>query len=315
MPGRLRRLPVLSVLFRALDQSSLVLGQRVERTSALGTLGRLWAWQVWRRTAARVVTIRCAEGSQLLAPSWSRVAALIAGTGLTERDDAIFVLDLLRANDLFVDVGANIGFFTVLAAGRDARVRAYEPTPEASAICEASVALNGRQALVTVHPVACGAAAGVTRFTTGLDVSNHIVDDGEPGIDVAISTLDEQLAGERPQLSMLKIDAEGHDLDVLKGALSAIERLQPVILVEIWTGGAGPLKLLEGQGYRPYTYDPATRSLAESAAGRRMAGNMLLVPDGRIEAVRQRVERAERPELRAPSVRWRRPASRETTRG
>ncbi|HEX4188482.1 MAG TPA: hypothetical protein VHY83_11335 [Solirubrobacteraceae bacterium] len=43
-------------------------------------------------------------------PSWSRVAAVIAGTGLTERDDAIFVIDLLRPDDLCVDVGANIGF-------------------------------------------------------------------------------------------------------------------------------------------------------------------------------------------------------------
>jgi FkbM family methyltransferase len=301
-------MPVLSVLFRAVAHSSLVLGQRIEGTRAFGTLVRLWGWQLWRRTGARVVTIRCAEGSRLLAPSWSGVAAVIAGTGLTERDDAIFVLDVLRPDDLFIDVGANIGFFTVLAAGRGARVKAYEPTPEASAIITRSVALNGRQALVTVLPIACGAESGVTRFTTGLDLRNHIVGEGQPGIDVAISTLDEQLHGEHPPLTMLKIDAEGHDLDVLKGALRAIERLQPVILVEIWTGGAGPLKLLEGMGYRPYTYDPATRSLAEIAAGQRSGGNMLLVPDGRIQEVRQRVERAERAKLRAPSVTWLRPA-------
>jgi FkbM family methyltransferase len=307
-------MPVLSVLFRAFDQSSLVLGQRVEGTSAVGTLVRLWAWQVWRRTVARLITIRCAEGSQLLAPSWSRVAAVIAGTGLTERDDAIFVLDLLRPEDLFVDVGANIGFFSVLAAGRGARVKAYEPTPEASAMIERSVALNGRHELVTVHPIACGAQSGVTRFTTGLDIGNHIVQEGEPGIEVAISTLDEQLDGEHPPMTMLKIDAEGHDLDVLRGALRAVERLQPVILVEIWTGGAGPLNLLEGLGYRPYSYAAASRSLSASAAGQRMGGNMLLVPDSGLEAVRSRVESADRPALRAASVRWLRPAPTERER-
>src|SRR3981189_1186867 len=102
MPGRLRRMPVLSVLFRAVAHSSLVLGQRIEGTRAFGTLVRLWGWQLWRRTGARVVTIRCAEGSRLLAPSWSGVAAVIAGTGLTERDDAIFVLDVLRPDDPFI---------------------------------------------------------------------------------------------------------------------------------------------------------------------------------------------------------------------
>jgi FkbM family methyltransferase len=307
-------MPVLPVLRRARAHSSLVLAQRTEGTRAFGTLARLWGWQLWRRTGARVVTIRCADGSQLLAPSWSRVAAVIAGTGLTERDDAIFVLDLLRPGDLFVDVGANIGFFTVLAAGRGARVKAYEPAPEASAICVRSVALNGRAALVTVLPIACGAESGVTRFSTGLDLRNHIVDAGEPGIDVAISTLDEQLDGVHPALTMLKVDAEGHDLDVVKGALRAIERLRPVILIEIWTGGAGPLKLLESMGYRPYRYDPATRSLSEIVPGKRRGGNMLLVPDGRMEEVARRVASAQRPELRAPSVKWLRAAAAEAPR-
>jgi hypothetical protein len=130
------------------------------------------------------------------------------------------------------------------------------------------------------------------------------VDDGEPGIEVAMSTLDEQLVDESAPVSMLKIDAEGHDLDVLRGALAAIERLRPVILVEIWTGGAGALNLVQGMGYRRYSYNPASRSLVEVPAGQRQAGNSLLVPDVKIDAVSRRLQSAERPVLRAPSVRW-----------
>jgi hypothetical protein len=102
--------------------------------------------------------------------------------------------------------------------------------------------------------------------------------------------------------TMLKIDAEGHDLDVLEGALETVERMRPVILVEIWTGGAGPVRLLERFGYRPYEYDPAARSLTQIAPGHRQGGNILLICDAAIESIRGRVESAERPPLRAPSV-------------
>jgi FkbM family methyltransferase len=299
-----RRTRVGAALSKAVLHSSLVLEQRVEGTSSAGTLARLWMWQLWRRTARRPALIRCAEGSLILAPSWSRVGAVIAGTGLTERDDAIFVLDLLRPGDLFVDVGANIGFYTVLAARRGARVEAFEPTPDAAATCERVVALNGLQELATVHQVACGALAGTTRFTTGLDISNHVVEGDQPGIDVEMSTLDEQLEGREVAISMFKVDAEGHDMDVLRGGLGAIGRLRPVILVEIWTGGAGPLQLLERFGYRPYAYDRRTRALSEIAPGHHLGGNLLLISDASIDAVRDRVRSAERPLLRPPSVSW-----------
>lgn len=281
-----------------------MLDGRIEGSGAVGVLLRLWAWQVWRRAVRRPVVIRCAEGSLLLAPSWSRATSMIAGTGLTERDDALFVLDLLRPGDLFVDVGANVGFYTMIAGRRGARVEAFEPTPEACAACERGIELNDIRALATVHRLACGAEPGMARFTTGHDISNHLAGSDEPGIDVDVSTLDAELAEHQASMTMFKVDAEGHDLDVLRGGMVTIERLRPVILVEIWTGGAGPLALVERFGYRPHAYDPGARSLTEIQPGYRHGGNMLLVPDSKLEAVRDRVESSQRPTLRPPSIKW-----------
>ncbi|HEX5224237.1 MAG TPA: FkbM family methyltransferase, partial [Solirubrobacteraceae bacterium] len=300
-----RKKPRRSPLGRVTHHSALVLEKRVEGTGAAGVLLRLWAWQAWRRTVRRTVVIRCAEGSLLVSPSWSRATAVIAGTGLTERDDALFAIDLLRAGDLFVDVGANVGFYTMLAARRGARVEAFEPTPEACVVLERGIALNSVGSLAQVHRAACGSEAGTARFTTGLDISNHLVGDQEPGIDVPVVTLDAELAGTDPGIAMLKVDAEGHDLDVLRGGLRTIERLLPVILVEIWTGGAGPLALLERYGYRPFTYDPAARALGEIRPGvRKGGGNMLMIAEDRLDAVRERVRLAERPALRPPAIKW-----------
>ncbi len=301
----LRRRRPARWLFRAFRLSALVTRHRSDATSRPGVLARLWLWQVWRRTVRRPVTIRCAEGSLLRAPSWSAMAAVLVGAGLTEREDALFVLDLLRPGDLFVDVGANIGFYTVLAARRGARVQAFEPAAQARAVCEHNARLNGVQARTTVSRAACGAAPGVARFTTGLDIRNHIAGSEEPGVDVPVTTLDDELANEGDaEVTMLKIDAEGHDLDVLRGARGAVERLRPVILIEIWLGGARVRELLDGLAYRPYAYDPDRRLLEEIAPGPRQRGNLLLISDPALERIRARVEAAERPALRAPSVRW-----------
>jgi hypothetical protein len=64
------------------------------------------------------------------------MAFSLVGTGLTERNDSLFAIDLLRPGDLFVDVGANIGFYTLIAARRGAQVEAFEPTDEAAGWCE-----------------------------------------------------------------------------------------------------------------------------------------------------------------------------------
>ncbi|HEX3510949.1 MAG TPA: FkbM family methyltransferase [Solirubrobacteraceae bacterium] len=298
------RKPRRGPLARVAHHSSLVLEKRVAGMGATGVLLRLWAWQLWRRTVRRTVIIRCAEGSLLVSPSWSRATASIAGTGLTERDDALFAIDLLRAGDLFVDVGANVGFYTMLAARRGARVEAFEPTPEACAVVERGIALNAIGSLATVHRAACGSEAGTARFSTGLDISNHLLSGEEPGIEVRVVTLDSELADSAPALAMLKVDAEGHDLDVLRGALETIARLLPVILVEIWTGGAGPLALVEPYGYRPFAYDPAARTLDEIRPGERQGGNMLLIAEAQLQAVRERVRAAQRPPLSAPAIKW-----------
>jgi FkbM family methyltransferase len=304
--SRLRQLPPARWLFRVFRLSALVLDHRPDEVLAPGVLARLWLWQVWRRTVRRPITIRCAEGSLLHAPSWSAMAAVLVGSGMTERADALFVLDLLRSGDLFVDVGSNIGFYAVLAARRGARVRAFEPAAQARAVCERNALLNDVHTLISVRGAACGAAPGTVRFTTDLDIRNHVLAaEEDAGVEVQMTTLDDELANEAPAtVTMVKIDAEGHDLDVLRGALGAVEHLRPVILVEIWLGGARARELLDRFAYRPYAYDCESRRLVELAPGARGQGNMLLIPDVALERIRERVQSAARPVLRAPSVGW-----------
>lgn len=291
---------------RATHYSRAVLAHRVTG-NPVGLLARVWAWQLWRRVMKRPVAIRCAEGTVMVAPPWSRMAGSIVGQGLWERTYSLFVVDLLRPGDLFVDVGANIGFYTLIAARRGARVEAFEPTDEAAGCCERSLAMNHLHA--TVHRAACGAEPGATRFTTGLDMMNHVTTG--PGLDVPVVTLDQALPDVEPTLAMFKVDTEGHDLDVLRGAMGVIERLKPVILVEVLMGdeqgpgrGEDVMALIQPHGYRSYLYDAKLRLLREIPAGSRSRRNILLIADARLATVRERVSDDKRPVLRPPRVSW-----------
>jgi len=113
--------------------------------------------------------------------------------GLHEFADMAFVLPFLRPCDLFVDVGANVGSYTILASGLvRCHTVAFEPDPLTAAALERNVNLNQIANLVEIRVAAVGEHHGIVRFSTGLDTENHVVSAVDPsGLDVPIQTLDQ----------------------------------------------------------------------------------------------------------------------------
>ncbi|OWY62260.1 hypothetical protein B7486_59400, partial [cyanobacterium TDX16] len=143
---------------------------------------------------------------------------------------------LLQPGDLVVDVGAHIGWFTVLAAGlvgARGRVLAFEPFPPSWALLERNVASLGQ---VTTENVAVGAEAGVVRLgpQPGSDSGSVSAAAGSQadGIEVPVATLDDLLdradVGGRP-IRVLKVDVEGFEPQVLAGAQEALARTEAVL--------------------------------------------------------------------------------------
>jgi FkbM family methyltransferase len=149
---------------------------------------------------------------------------------------------------LIVDVGANIGLFTVAAALAfpEARILAFEPNPAIFAcLAENSKAFGAR---VTVRQCAIGKAKGEAMLFPGGPI-NHARSSGahlmnaahwsapEAGVSVPLSTLDEELADLAGDAGLIKIDVEGFEQDVLEGAAGAIAAAKPLIAVEFnaWT--------------------------------------------------------------------------------
>lgn len=149
-----------------------------------------------------------------------------------------------------VDVGANLGNHTIyLAAVLGRRVVAIEPEPRNAALLRANVARNGLEELVDVVEVALGDQPGradLVQRTAGNAGTFMTV----PGDRVAVVRLDEVVAdGER--IGLLKLDVEGDEAAVLRGAAGRIARDRPIVAVEAHTPGAVHeiTGLLEPLGY------------------------------------------------------------------
>ena len=192
--------------------------------------------------------------------------------GLHEVHEMAFVLHLLRPGEHFVDVGANVGSYTVLAGGGvKARVTAVEPIPATFAHLQRNVALNGMSDLVRCCQVGLSGKSGMLRFSSGLDTVNHVLAKGEdvPGVDVPVTRLDDLVGQDVPTL--MKIDVEGHELAVLHGGASTLgdQRLLAVIME---TNGSGVrygvsddqlIAVMLEHGFAPFGYDPFGRRLVD----------------------------------------------------
>ena len=89
-------------------------------------------------------------------------------------------LHLLRPDDLFLDIGANVGTYTVLASGVcGARTYAFEPDPGTVCHLRRNIAVNRLNDRVQVYECALGASSGEATFTVGLDTMNRIASPGE----------------------------------------------------------------------------------------------------------------------------------------
>jgi FkbM family methyltransferase len=123
---------------------------------------------------------------------------------------------LLKTGDLFIDVGANIGSYSIWAAEAGTRVIAIEPAKETAALLAENVALNRYQ--IDILQVGASSTCGKATFTTGRDCVNKLDDNGT--VEIEIVTIDSVIGDQT--VAGMKIDVEGFELDVLHGCARAL---------------------------------------------------------------------------------------------
>jgi FkbM family methyltransferase len=157
-------------------------------------------------------------------------------TGLHEPAVQGALSELLQPGMTFWDVGAHVGFFTILGArlvGDQGHVHAFEPVEQNRARLEAAVEKNGC-GNVTVHPVALSSAQGdATLHAHESSAMWSLVGEDDEGVLIHTETLDSLGL---PPPDLVKIDAEGVELDVLRGGRELLSEVEPALLVEFTTG-------------------------------------------------------------------------------
>jgi FkbM family methyltransferase len=164
----------------------------------------------------------------------------------------------LGPGDLFVDVGANVGGYTIWAAESGADVMALEPASETFALLAENVALNGYT--VDAIQAAAGSACGIARFTSGQDCVNRMDPCGS--VEIRVVTID-SVIGDRTVAGM-KVDVEGFEIEVLLGSSRALAEHRIKLLQLEWNTTSlaavgtdrGPVAdLLARHGYGLYRPD------------------------------------------------------------
>ncbi|MDX1407042.1 MAG: FkbM family methyltransferase [Saprospiraceae bacterium] len=251
-------------------------------------------WQCRRRLTNRPLNYQYVNGMRLLARQGWPVSTGTYYFGLLEFEPQAFLTHLLQPEDLFVDAGAHIGTYALSVASKGTRVIAVEPNPEASAYLAEHLALNGDEGHVELYQLALSDTSGQIMLTRDKGQQNHIVRASEENaIPVEARTLDDLCQGRAP--TAMKIDVEGYELAVLRGAGQALGDAS-LLAVCVETMGLAEryghsdhqvLEYLGSYGFEPVTYQPESRSLLPG--GR--ASMQIMIRDR--ERVQERLTRAE----------------------
>lgn len=227
----------------AVDAATYRLGERLARRAA-GTLVRA------SLTAGPVAL------GHLEHPDYRRTWI----RGVYEPELAALFADIVRPGDIAIDVGANIGLHAIVLAahvGPRGVVHAFEPLPAAADVLQASIDANAFGDRLRLHRVALSDAPGELTLWIGEGggVTSSLIPNrwlaGE--VTVPVSTLDDVLLQRLDRAPRLvKIDVEGKEPDVLRGARKLFERFPPEYLVLEFTSATAPEPVLERlHGYEP----------------------------------------------------------------
>jgi FkbM family methyltransferase len=191
-----------------------------------------------------------------------------------EEKELKYVSEFLKPGMVFVDVGANQGIYTLLAAkrvGQEGKVFSFEPVPSQIAKLKRNIKINGFKNVVT-EQLALGANPGKGKMHICIDGDEALSSLREPAedatspkeiVEVKIDTLDDYVKkSKNSSINFIKIDVEGGELEVLKGASDVLKNMRPVILCEVqdkrteqWGYKASEIcNLLKGYNYSLFDF-------------------------------------------------------------
>lgn len=195
-----------------------------------------WRLSHWLNKQTRNIqaTVRTSDGFLMQLHTQDFIQHTIFVTGRWDDDVGQVIRSTLKVGDVFVDIGANVGYFSLLASQLGSKVISFEPNPKCLAQLKINIELNNRKN-IDVRPVGLADKPGIAEFHVN-DASNigggSLRDSLGEKFSVQLDTLDAQLLDQPVRL--IKIDIEGAEVLALKGASATLSRSDaPDVICEV----------------------------------------------------------------------------------
>ena len=241
------------------------------RNDKFNAIWRFFRWQLVSRLLEYYILYPLTQNSVILVKRGMTGVTGCVYNGLLEFEDMMFLLHFLRKEDTFIDVGANVGVYSILASSEiGAKVISIEPIKETFNILSHNILLNNSQN-VTLLNIGIGDKKEELLFSSLKDTVNHVLDEIETSTleceMVQVERLDDILLNKKP--SIIKVDVEGFETNVINGANQILSNVNlKAIIIEL--NGSGIRygfddNLLHDKilsyGFISYSYEPYERKL------------------------------------------------------
>lgn len=267
-----------------------LLNHPINKKQRIKAVIRYIKWQLGSRLIPGAVVFNWINNSKAIISTGETGMTGDVYAGLHEFPDMAFVLHALHKEDLFVDIGANIGSYTILACSViGAKGICFEPVPSTYDKLVMNTKINNLENKVSVLNKALGEEEGIISFSSEYNCMNHVIAEDEiiddkHKVDVNISTLDNEISDDNIPF-MIKIDVEGYETPALKGAKRILNNNNlSVVIMEL--NGSGNrygfdenkiLQMMFDYGFKAYSYEPFTRKLTDLKAKNLEEGNTIFI--------------------------------------
>lgn len=254
----------------------------------MAAIVRFLKWQIGSRLVPGEVIYKWVNDSKIVARTGETGVTGNIYCGLHEFPDMAFLLHVLREGDLFVDIGANVGSYTILASSAiGARGYCFEPVPSTYDRLMTNIRLNDLEEQVISLNVALGNSKGEIQFSSDQNCMNHVIADDEitkSKIIVNVSTLDEEL---KDAPFLMKIDVEGYETPSLEGAENTLKNKELCAVIMELNGSGSRygydeskiLSMMSHYGFKTYSYKPFERELINLEGKNLIEGNTIFIRD------------------------------------
>lgn len=271
----------------------------IKKNKKWDSLVNFIVWQIGARVLSKKVIVPWVEDSKLIIGLGETGATGNIYTGFAEYQDMLFLLHALRPEEIFIDIGANIGVYTVLASKViRANSISFEPIQNSFDRLEDQVKINRIDHLVRMENKGVGEKSETLFFTNDNDTVNKVSLAGSVAstTEIEVIALDGFL--KTNEKYFIKIDVEGFEYKVISGAVDILSSSNVVALIielngsseEFGSSNSEIHKKLLSFNFYPVSYDPVSRSLVKINDYNKNGGNTIYIKD--IELLARRCKNA-----------------------